>query len=374
VDITTRRVPVVPINWRLLIVVAIAIVAILAAALFASGTRPRIPAPPFGPAANGLIAYEADAGDIYLGDPATGASRPIVVGPYIDFNPVFSNDGTRLFFRRTREAGYDFMVADADGSNARAVTSEPIQGVTGEDWSADGRYLVVATDYLLRKKLLIIDVERGSTRAIELGGLAAHDPVFRPPDGREIAFTVGEFSGAAIYVVDTDGEQPVKLADGGYPTYSPDGSRIAFGRSYQPAVERNEARVMDADGAHDHVVGDRPDIQYQGTATWSPDGTRLLMFRNSTTSGLVLAMASADGSSPGQEFRVGFTGGFGGLGWSPDGRYVVSVPAEESNMAMMVNLADGTIRAVPRWYTESWQRLAPGTDPAPLPTPSPRPG
>jgi Tol biopolymer transport system component len=115
---------------------------------------------------------------------------------------------------------------------------------------------------------------------------------------------------------------------------------------------------MDADGSNDHIVGDRPDIQYQGTSVWSPDGTKLLVFRATDDRRLLLAAVPADGSGPGQEFDVGFNG-FGDLGWSPDGNQIVSVSANEGDLATLVNLVDGTSRDVPRWYTDSWQRLAP---------------
>ena len=70
-DATMRRIPVAPINWRLLALAALLVVAAVAIAIVAAGTSRRLPVPPYGPAANGLIAFERD-GDIYLGDPFNG--------------------------------------------------------------------------------------------------------------------------------------------------------------------------------------------------------------------------------------------------------------------------------------------------------------
>ena len=58
----------------------------------------RLP-PPYGPAANGMIATLRD-GDIQTFDPRTGVSRAIVTGPRDDVDPVWSPDGTRLVFKR----------------------------------------------------------------------------------------------------------------------------------------------------------------------------------------------------------------------------------------------------------------------------------
>jgi len=358
VDTTTQRVSIMPVRWR-----AIGVLLVLAALLIATlvavsvATERRLPAPPYGPAANGLIAYEAD-GDIFLGDPTNGASRPIVSGSDDDMSPSFSRDGTHLFFLRAASATANhLMVAKADGSDVRVITPEPFIGISGGDWSGDGRNLLIASVVNFRPSISIVDVADGSVRTLDVG-MSAWEPTFRPPDGRQIAFHVGEGSGAAVYVVDTDGGLPVKLADGGGATYSPDGSRIAYGRSYQPEVERNETRVMDADGSNDHIVGDRPDIQYQGTSVWSPDGRTLLVFRATDDGRLLLANVPADGSGPGEEFDVGFYG-FGGLGWSPDGNQVVTLSAHPGAQATLLNLVDGSSRIVPSWYTASWQRLAP---------------
>jgi len=354
-DITTQRVGLAPIRWRPIVLVAVAALLVAAAVAIGIGSQHRLP-PPFGPARNGAIAY-FEGGDIFVGDPLTGTSRLIIGGPSNDGYPLFSRDGTKIAFLRTVGASASqVLVANADGTGARTLTNAPLDGINAADWSADGRFLLVSYVDGPRPAIGILDVERGGIRRLDVDGSGA---VFRPPDGREIAFTAAEGGTDAIYVVGRDGGEPRRLATGGGPIYSPDGSRIAYGRDYQPELARNETRVMNADGSDDRLVGDRPDIQYQGAPLWSPDGTQLLVFRNSRIDGLVLAVIPADGSGPGRQFAAGFSHGFGGLGWSPDGTQIVSTPASEADTARLVNLADGSVRHVPRWYVASWQRLAP---------------
>ena len=57
----------------------------------------------FGPAGNGIIAFEKD-GDILAVDRPDGDPRPLVAGPELDSGPMFSPDGTRLAFRRVTDA------------------------------------------------------------------------------------------------------------------------------------------------------------------------------------------------------------------------------------------------------------------------------
>ena len=59
----------------------------------------------------------AQDGDIYVGDPVTGATRLLVGGPENDYGPTFSPDGTQIGFVRG-DAGHGediVIVASADG-------------------------------------------------------------------------------------------------------------------------------------------------------------------------------------------------------------------------------------------------------------------
>ena len=76
--ITFGRVTLRPVPWRTVgLLVVLALLLAVAAAVYV-GSQRRVPAP-FGPAANGLVAYSKD-GDIFTVDPTTGLRRAIVTG------------------------------------------------------------------------------------------------------------------------------------------------------------------------------------------------------------------------------------------------------------------------------------------------------
>ncbi len=67
----TQRMAAAPhVSWRALVVLAVLVLALVSAVLYAGSQQRRLPAP-FGPAANGVIPYVSN-GDLYVGDPITG--------------------------------------------------------------------------------------------------------------------------------------------------------------------------------------------------------------------------------------------------------------------------------------------------------------
>ena len=74
------------------------LVGALAAGLVLAGTRQKLP-PLVGPAANGLVALSRD-GDILTFDPWTSVTSVVISGAAVDSDPVWSQDGTQLLFRR----------------------------------------------------------------------------------------------------------------------------------------------------------------------------------------------------------------------------------------------------------------------------------
>ena len=80
-------------------IVATLVLGLVVGLLLVSGSPRRLPAP-YGPAANGNVAFAAE-GDIFTVDPETGVTTAIVSESANDTDPVWSLDGTRIGVRRT---------------------------------------------------------------------------------------------------------------------------------------------------------------------------------------------------------------------------------------------------------------------------------
>jgi dipeptidyl aminopeptidase/acylaminoacyl peptidase len=372
--VATPRIP-----WRVVGTLALLILVIVVGALVIAGNQPRpLPAPPFGLAANGLLAYAAD-GDILTSDPVSGETSAIVTGPDEDRDPVWSRDGTRLVFvRRVEDEPADRLyVVRSDGTGLTELTTEPVRGIGDYSFSPDGREVVFVSDSNAQGTMHIAEADGSGVETLDVG-MAALDPAFRPPDGKEIAFTgspSGETTITGIYLVNMDGSElrmlvePARDAAAGSPTWSPDGSLIAYGLvDFNVAEWTSHTRIMSADGSDDRALPMPADARFNYNATWSNDGTRLVMVRGYAISGEgdnVAAVVPADGSGSGLETaRSQFPDEALGFEWAPNDTSIVVLRYGSQGLPLGSRLMDpltGAIRPAPTSITgrPSWQRLAP---------------
>lgn len=149
------------------------------------------------------------------------------------------------------------------------------------------------------------------------------------PNG-QIAFASYEWCCAYdIYVVNPDGTgltnvtNTPDVSETG-PSWSPDGTRIAYTRSDQgEGTYDYDIWVMNADGSAQTALTDNTDDEYMGN--WAPDGTRLVYSRytegRSITSQSDVFVMNADGS--GQTNITNADTDETNPSWSPDGDRIV---------------------------------------------------
>ncbi len=366
--------------WRT-IGLALTVIAVLsAAALMYVGThQTRLP-PPFGVARNGLVAYSQD-GDIYTADPVSGAATAIVAGAAYDTEPLWTRDGTGLLFERKVQGqtgpGYVEMVK-SDGSGLRRITPEPMADLHWYELAPDGKSVLILSTIGLRQMISIADADGTGVRTLETDS-GVQEVEFLPPDGTQLLYV----SLGGVYRMNIDGTgrttivEPVSLfyhADAvfmlGIAVPSPDGRTIAYS-----AIEGTQVRVhvVNADGSGDRVVGHDPNSWGEWTPLWSPDGSRLLIYRKTGVAGdwgapETIEVVTVDGSRPDVTIDAAPPPP-GGLSddyraWSPDGRSILVTPTGE-NWApypqVQWDATTGVATATP-WSATSYpamQRLAP---------------
>ncbi len=202
----------------------------------------------------------------------------------------------------------------------------------------------------------------GSDRRPLPGGELGFEPSISP-DGRRIAFSRNTDIGVtSIYVMNVDGTGTTEVARGLVfnpgPVWSPDGCRIAYRAGFDQQVSPWIA-IVNADGTNTHQVTPEPDpneFAYYESPTWSPDGSKLAFTKNS-----VLHVINVDGTGltalPNEDLAISPS-------WSPDGTriaYISLDPIGEIHLRNPdgSNLARVTMSSSENGIFDFWPRWAP---------------
>ena len=207
---------------------------------------------------------------------------------------------------------------------------------------------------ILRNKLVFASFQNGETNIYKADpsgenrvqltdyGMGDYWKIAVSPDGTKILFSSeGEgFSTSQIWMVDADGENLVNLtADPDrfheYPTWSPDGSQIAY-HTY-PDGGQGEIFVMNEDGTGKTNITNTPGGEWW--PDWSPDGSTIAFHVFTANGTVIIETIQADGTGRSVLFEDEEIL-FGNPSWSPDGSKIAFRSNIESEVSWEICVAD----------------------------------
>jgi Tol biopolymer transport system component len=255
----------------------------------------------------GRVVFD-DYEDVYVMSLDGTDVRRVTARPGQEFDGTASPEGTLIAYRDSRRGineNDEVYVVPIDGGPPRNISRDPGND-WGAAWSPDGEWVAFNSDrdggalagYLVRPD------GTGLTRLPV--DVWFEYPSFSP-DGSRVAFMSHSSTGSDydIYVADAKSGAATQLTDAhgsdGWPAWSPDGTAIAFATERDDCArapvdqdcwlgdepgEHHDIWVMDADGSNQRRITP----EFGQFVDWSPDGRYLVI------SGQALYVVRADGT------------------------------------------------------------------------------
>ncbi|MBA7546403.1 Tol-Pal system protein TolB [subsurface metagenome] len=160
------------------------------------------------------------------------------------FFPDWSPDNRSIAFSINAGDSAGLYIMDSSGNNIHNIGE---WGWIDPDWHPGGSKLTFIGWFNSKGGVCIADTNGDNARLILEGG---DSPVFSP-DGSNIAYVSERDRKRNIYLIDTLGQNEVKLTDVDWaiePSWSPDGSKIVFSQWNDEAMARC-LWIMNSDGS-----------------------------------------------------------------------------------------------------------------------------
>ncbi len=269
-----------------------------------------------------------------FGEPGMAASR-------IAFS-MTGNDGTQ-----------ELWLVDSDGENMRRITSHG--GISmSPAWHPGGEKLAyISFRNGEVSKVYEMDFRTGQERLLDPGRPGQHITPTYHPNGRELTFGLIGVNRTGIFSYDWDADCCLTHLQGGRwedlsPTYSPDGSRIAF-QSNRLGTNIPQVYVMEADGGEADLIS--PYVYgtsgYYTSPDWSPTDNRVAFHGRIERYGRYQILVAEVEDRGARVLQLTADGNNEDPSWAPDGRHLVFAGERNYGFGLfVVDAATGRIRAI----------------------------
>lgn len=306
--------------------------------------------------ATGRLAFHSNRGgefDIYAVNPDGTRLAQLTSSAGDDMWPVWSPDGRKVAYKRSG----DIYVMNADGTGQKKLTPRAGNPL----WSPDGEKVAFVTNRDGDIEIYVVNADGTGMMNLTNSSGRDEDPAWSP-DGSKIAFTSSRDRVSSdpfrsdlseIYMMNADGTGQTRLTSTatlssnrtGLPSWSPDGTKIAFAARSSPG--QTELHLINADGTEMTQLTETPDFSIDAVheSTWSPDGTKIA-YR------YVFMIPDVPGGTVGFGSRIYVVNADGSdlhllsdgrsPTWSPDGRMIALAHFGDGDFEISVVNAEGT--------------------------------
>jgi eukaryotic-like serine/threonine-protein kinase len=339
---------------------------------------------------DGRLLVYADGSHLFLSKSDGTESRMLVSVTGRGFYPAWAPDGTRLSFTviDDKTGAHSLWEVSAQGSNLHPLFPgwhNPPDECCGK-WTEDGKYFVFQSQgqiwalsekrWFFRhstgnpilltssplglftpvpskdgKKLFVVgrtyhgELERRESKSGQftpfLSGISAEDVAFSK-DGKWVAYV--SYPGSVLWRSKLDGSEKVQLSSppllAAAPCWSPDGKQIVF-YDYSFGKRRKIYLVSADGGSPQQLLPEDPEPQMD--PNWSLDGDKILLSGvpddNKETIRVFDLNTHQVSALPGSR-------GLYSPRWSPDGKYIVAMPADSLSLMLF------------DFQTQKWSQLA----------------
>lgn len=260
---------------------------------------------------------------------------------------VSTVEGT-IAFSQTVDQQFEIFTMKADGSNKQQLTNNTVQDQYPVI-SPDGQRIAFVRQDLesstLDNDIWVMDIDGSNQQMLTDNAVDDKRPVWSP-DGTQIAFESGKES-FSIYVMNADGSNETKLTDDQGQDHSATWSAdkgIAF-ISDRQGDDSADIYRMNSDGSDLKIL-----ISAQSEnginlfyPSWSPDGSQIAYQGFASNGAAQVFLANADGSNAQMISPQNFSSARQ-PSWSPDGAYItfLELASSENSDAIWIVKTDGS--------------------------------